>query len=136
MKIVAGNAATMICLKASPEDEVFILPYIKPEVEAGDIVNLAPYHFYMKTTSDESEDAFSGTTVPLEVEASDDTSKEVIGQSRARYGTPLKGVEVYMEQLFAPEPVKRQRKGTGKGGDKGEVKDSEGKSVPNEPVEG
>lgn len=120
VKIVAGNAATMICLKASPEDEAFILPYMKPEVEAGDIVNLAPYHFYMKTTSDESEDAFSGTTVPLDVVASENISKEVVGQSRARYGVPLKEVEAYMERLFAPEPVKKRGKRANKAGDKNE----------------
>src|SRR6266568_783723 len=71
VKIVAGDAATIICLKANPEDEDFILPYMKPEVEKGDIVNLAPYHFYMKITGDESEDAFSGQTVPLDVEESE-----------------------------------------------------------------
>ena len=64
---VVGNAHTIICLKASPDDEAFILPYMEPVVEKGDIVNLTPYHFFMKTTADESEDAFSGVTVPLDV---------------------------------------------------------------------
>lgn len=123
VKIVAGNAATIICLKASPEDEAFILPYMRPEVEAGDIVNLAPYHFYMKTTSDESEDAFSGTTVPLAAKPSDLTSEEVIAQSRMRYGTPLKEVEAYMEQLFAPEPAKKRGKRANK--DQPKVTDNE-----------
>ena len=35
--------------------------------DKGDIVNLAPYHFYMKVTGDEAEDTFSGETMPLDV---------------------------------------------------------------------
>jgi hypothetical protein len=100
VKIVAGNAATMICLKASPEDEAFILPYMKPEVEKGDIVNLAPYHFYMKVTGDDAEDAFSGQTVPLEVEESEKTRKAVVAHSRKQYAMPKANVEKRMEALF------------------------------------
>lgn len=106
VKIVAGNAHTMICLKANPEDETFILPYMKPEVEKGDIVNLAPYHFYMKVTGDESEDAFSGQTVPLDVEESNKVAKAVIAHSRKLYGMPRAAVERYLDKLFA-EPEKK-----------------------------
>ena len=108
IKNVAGNAATMICLKASPEDEAFILPYMKPEVEKGDIVNLAPYHFYMKVTGDEAEDAFSGQTVPLNVEESEKTRKAVIASSRKQYASPKAAVEKRMEVLFGDgAPVKQ-----------------------------
>jgi len=103
VKIVASNASTLICLKVGPEDEAFILPYMEPEVESGDIVNLAPYHFYMKTTADESEDAFSGVTVPLDVEESEKTAKAVVAQSRKQYGTPKAKAEKYMEKLFDAE---------------------------------
>ncbi len=103
VKIVASNASTLICLKVGPEDEAFILPYMKPEVEGGDIVNLAPYHFYMKTTADESEDAFSGVTVPLDVDESDKVREAVIAQSRKQYSTSKAEAEKYMEELFATE---------------------------------
>lgn len=106
LKIVAGNSHTMICLKASPEDEAFILPYMEPAVQKGDIVNLTPYHFFMKTTADESEDAFSGVTVPLEEKGSDKVAKAVVAYSRKRYGMPRVKVERRMEELF----------GDGKGG--------------------
>lgn len=43
---------------------------MKPEVDNGDIMNLVPYHFYMKVSGDVAEDAFSGITVPLELEGS------------------------------------------------------------------
>jgi hypothetical protein len=100
VKIVAGNAATIICLKASPEDEAFILPYMKPEVEKGDIVNLAPYRFYMKVSGDESEDAFSGQTVPLEVEGSEKIMKSAVTHSREQYAASKADVEKCMEALF------------------------------------
>jgi hypothetical protein len=83
LKVVAGNANTIICLKASPDDEKFILPFMEPEVEKGDIVNLPPYRFFMKLTNEKSENAFSGITVPLNVLPSDETKKEILEYSRA-----------------------------------------------------
>lgn len=103
VKVVASNASTIICLKVGPEDEAFILPYMKPEVESGNIVNLAPYHFYMKTTSDISEDAFSGMTVPLDVEGSSKTKDVVIAHSRKHYAMPKAKVEAYLRVLFGQE---------------------------------
>ena len=110
LKVVAGNAHTIISLKASPDDEAFILPFMKPVVERGDIVNLAPYHFFMKTTADESEDAFSGMTEPLEVEGSDTVRDEVIAYSQEQYGTPKKTVEAYMEELFTTDKQPKKPK--------------------------
>ncbi len=101
LKIVAGNAASIICLKASPDDEAFILPFMRPEVEKGDIVNLAPHHFFMKSTTDDSEDAFSGTTVPLDVKPSSKVREAVLAYSRKQYATPRKAVEAHMEALFS-----------------------------------
>lgn len=122
IKVVAGNAATMICLRANPEDEAFILPYMKPEVEKGDIVNLAPYHFYMKVATEDSEEAFSGQTVPLDIEESDEVQQAVISNSRKKFATTHVKVEEQMEALFsndADAPLKEkkrtvttQRKGT------------------------
>jgi hypothetical protein len=108
LRIVAGNAHAMICLKASPDDEAFILPFMAPEVKKGDIVNLTPHRFYMKTTADESEDAFSGRTVPLDVTGSESVANAVIASSRKQYGTPKCDVEAYLEKLFA-EPDRRRR---------------------------
>jgi hypothetical protein len=100
VKVIAGNAATIICLKANPEDEDFILPYMKPEVEKGDIINLAPYHFYMKVTGDESEDAFSGQTAPLDIEESDKVAKAVIANSRKRYAKAKSLIEKEIESIL------------------------------------
>lgn len=107
IKIVAGNAGTIICLKASPKDEEFILPHMRPEVEKGDIVNLAPYHFYMKVTGDEAEDAFSGQTIRPD-EDGEDYSDDVIAASREQYARPkaeiVKEIESLMGGATAAEP--------------------------------
>lgn len=107
IKIVAGNAGTVICLKASPQDEEFILPHMRPEVEKGDIVNLAPYHFYMKVTGDEAEDAFSGQTIRSD-EDGEDYSDDVIAASRKQFSRPksevVKEIEVLMGGSTAAEP--------------------------------
>ena len=100
LKIMAGNAHSIICLKASPDDEAFILPFMQPEVERGDIVNLAPHHFFMKTTADESEAAFSGTVIPLGVEQSDKVKNVVVAYSRKHYATPRATVENYLKELL------------------------------------
>jgi TraM recognition site of TraD and TraG len=122
VKLIAGNASTLICLKVSPEDEAFILPYMKTEVKMGDIINLAPYHFYMKTTSDASEDAFSGVTVPLDVESNDAIREAVVVQSRKRYGTAKTKVEAYMVELFSVDssaPMQEVRVTARRGRNKG-----------------
>ncbi len=106
-KVVAGNAGTVVAFRGSPEDEDFILPHMRPVVEKGDIVNLAPYHFYMKVTNDESEDAFSGQTIPLDVIGSAEARNKTIVYSRKKYGTPVKIVESHMESLFDSQMVKR-----------------------------
>ena len=116
LKVVAGNANTIICLKASPDDEKFILPFMEPEVEKGDIVNLAPYHFFMKVTNEHSENAFSGQTVPLDADSSEETKKEVMEFSRKHHAVPRKEVEEYLEKMFSgqveepskPKPKKKK----------------------------
>ena len=110
LKIVAGNSHTMICLKASPEDEAFILPYMEPAVGKGDIVNLTPYHFFMKTTADESEDAFSGVTVPVGLKGSGKIRETVIAESRKRYAISKTEIEQYMEKLFTGSETKKPQR--------------------------
>ena len=103
VKVIAGNAATVLCLKANPEDEDFILPYMKPEVEKGDIVNLAPYHFFMKITGDEAEDAFSGQTIQLNVAPDDNIKNSVLDNSRNKYATTKSAIEEQIKKIFINE---------------------------------
>jgi hypothetical protein len=98
VKVVTGNAGTIISLKVSPQDEAFLLPYMPPEVERGDIVNLPPYHFYMKVTGDVTEDAFSGQTI--QVEDREGVSEAVIEESRRRYTLPKETVTEQVNELM------------------------------------
>ena len=129
LKVVAGNANTIICLKASPDDENFILPFMEPEVEKGDIVNLAPYRFFMKLTNERSENAFSGQTVPLDIEPSEKIKADVIDYSRKHNATPRKEVEEYLDKLFTgrlettPTPKKPESKKPAKAQKKTEAKE-------------
>jgi Type IV secretion-system coupling protein DNA-binding domain len=106
LKTVAANVSSIICLKASPDDEAFILPFMQSEVEKGDIVNLAPHKFYMKTTHETSEDAFSGNVVPLDVEQSTKVKNAVLTYSRKHYATPRASVESYLKELLTTEKTK------------------------------
>jgi len=119
LKIVAGNANTIICLKASPDDESFILPFMAPEVAKGDIVNLAPYRFFAKTTTETSENAFSGQTVLLDIIGSDQIKDAVMESSRQHNATARAEVEEYLGKLFSgklnekpkdKEPAKKSAK--------------------------
>ena len=110
VKVIAGNAATIICLRANPEDEAFLLLYMKPEVEKGDIVNLAPYHFYMKVATEDSEEAFSGQTVPLDIEESEKVQKTVIANSRRKFAAARVKVEEQMEVLFGEDISTKEKK--------------------------
>jgi hypothetical protein len=66
-------------------------------------------------TGDESEDAFSGQTVPLDVEESEKVAKSVVANSRKQYAKPKVEVEKQMEKLFSenasdekPTPAKKE----------------------------
>ncbi len=112
---MAGNSHTIICLRASPGDEQFILPYMEPAVEKGNIVNLAPYHFYFKMTTDQSEFASSGMTVPLKQAESVALRNEILANSRAKYGTPRRDIEKYLDGIFSAKTkatkfIKKARK--------------------------
>jgi hypothetical protein len=108
LKVVAGNASTIICLKASPDDEKFILPFMEPAVSKGDIVNLPPFSFFMKMATDESEEAFSGRTVPLEVKADGNVRREVMERSREQWTKPREQVEEYLDGLFTGKTTARK----------------------------
>lgn len=100
VKVVTGNAGTIICLKVSPQDEAFLLPYMQPEVERGDIVNLPPYHFYMKVTGDETEDAFSGRTIQVESSNAEGVVKAAVDARRRRYALPKAIVTEQVNELM------------------------------------
>ena len=111
LETITGNANTIICLNASPTDEAFILPYMQPEVEKGEIVNLAPYQFFIKAKNEFSEDAFSGETIKLDVEENQKIKDAVITNTRKRYSLPRKEVEEYIQNLFEVKEVETVKTG-------------------------
>ena len=90
----------LISFRISPEDEAYLLPHMRPVVEKGDMVNLPPYKFYLKVTGQDSEDAFSGVTVPLDEISSEAVRKAATAFSQKQYGMPKYEIEAYMEKLF------------------------------------
>ncbi len=108
-KIVSGSSGTVIMLKDGPDDEAFMLPFFSPEVTKGDIVNLPPHHFFMKVTNEDSEDAFSGVTLPITEVGDESVRDEIIAYSRKHYGTPKAEVEKQLEKLFGVKTKKAQK---------------------------
>ena len=68
----------------------------------------------MKVTTDESEDAFSGKTVPVDIEISERTKDKVIAYTREHYATPRSQVDRYLEKLFADDTPKSKKTKKGK----------------------
>ncbi len=116
-KIVLSNSGTVIALKNGPDDERVLLPFLEPEVEKGEIINLAPHNFYMKVTNDQSEDAFSGQTILVEDQGSQKIADQIIENSRQNYALPRTQVEKHLNKLFGVETKpKRTTNGESKNG--------------------
>jgi hypothetical protein len=86
VNITLANTGTVICFRtANPEDERMILPQFRPYVEQGEIASLPSYHFYMRLGALNPEEPFSGVTVPVKIEYSQNRVDEVIESSRTLY---------------------------------------------------
>ncbi len=86
VNITLANTGTVICFRtANPEDERMILPQFQPYITQGEIASLPSYHFYMRLGALNPEEPFSGLTVPVHIEYSQNRVDEVIGSSRKLY---------------------------------------------------
>ncbi|MBI2325847.1 ATP-binding protein [Candidatus Collierbacteria bacterium] len=86
VNITLANTGTVICFRtANPEDERVILPQFRPYVEQGEIASLPSYHFYMRLGALNPEEPFSGSTIPVKIEYSQNRMNEVIESSRKLY---------------------------------------------------
>ncbi len=89
VNVTLANTGTVICFRtANPEDERMILPQFRPYIEQGEIANLPSYHFYMKLGALNPEEPFSGVTVPVHIEYSQNRINEVVESSRKLYAKP------------------------------------------------
>ncbi len=97
---VLSNSGNIIAFKNGPNDEHILLPFLEPEVEKGEIVNLPPHHFFIKVTNNDNEDAFSGETELLDIKGKEKTAKEIISYSRKHYATKKTEVEKQIARLL------------------------------------
>jgi hypothetical protein len=88
VNITLANTGTVICFRtANPEDERLILPQFKPYIKEGEIASLPSFNFYMKINAIESEEPFSGVTIPIEIVPNQERENEIIQESRNNYAT-------------------------------------------------
>ena len=71
-----------------------ILPQFRPYIEEGEIMNLPSHHFYMKLGALNPEEPFSGVTIPVHIEYSQNRINEVIESSRKLYAKKWKETPV------------------------------------------
>ncbi len=110
VNITLANTGTVICFRtANPEDERMILPQFRPYIEQGEIANLPSYHFYMRLGAMNPEEPFSGVTIPINIEYSQNRVDEVIESSRRLFAKEWKDVVVPVKSPSKVEekPVKR-----------------------------
>ena len=106
VNVTLANTGTVICFRtANPEDERMILPQFRPYIEQGEIANLPSYHFYMKLGALNPEEPFSGVTIPVHIEYSQNRINKVIASSRKLYAKPYKTERsVSVTKVVTPKP--------------------------------
>jgi hypothetical protein len=92
VNVTLANTGTVVCFRtANPEDERMILPQFRPYIEQGEIASLPSYHFYMRLGALNPEEPFSGVTVPVKIEYSQNRIKEIVESSRKLYAKKYTG---------------------------------------------
>lgn len=84
--IILANAGTVVSFRsANPIDEDLLLRQFAPTVKKGDISSLPAFHFYMKISVMNSQDTFSGETVPVSISLDKTKIDNMIQASRKHY---------------------------------------------------
>lgn len=100
VNVTLANTGTVICFRtANPEDERVILPQFRPYVEQGEIASLPSYHFYMRLGALNPEEPFSGVTIPIHIEYSQNRVSEVIESSRKFYAKKYTGITESLPEI-------------------------------------
>ncbi len=112
VKVILANTGSIICFRTgSPLDEEFILPFFAPQVERGEISNLAPYNFYMKINNDTPQDSFSGETIYTPNIVNESVINRIKSLSRKKYAMAKLQVEQEIQQdFFAVFTQKKKQK--------------------------
>ena len=89
--IILANVGTVICFRTSnPADEQLMLPLFRPYIEAGEIMNLPSFNFYMRIATIKPQEPFSGETLLLPTKGDPEVAQRVIAASRVNYATVYK----------------------------------------------
>jgi hypothetical protein len=84
--VILANAGTVISFRSgNPTDERILLPLFRPYLQEGDIANLSSRNFYIRISAVTTQKPFSGETLLIEGDGSEEMRKRVIQLSRERY---------------------------------------------------
>jgi len=109
VNVTLANTGTVICFRtANPEDERMILPQFLPYIEQGEIASLPSYHFYMRLGALDPAEPFSGMTIPVHIEYSQNRIDEVIESSRKLYTKSYKVEEIVSKKSIKTVSVSSQ----------------------------
>jgi hypothetical protein len=103
LKVIAGNAGTIISFAGSPDDEAFLQPFMAPVVKPGDILDLPPHHFLIKAKDIPSADAFTGVTASMEdfpEDYSQERADNLLALSNRTYGVNRGLLDGYFKTQF------------------------------------
>ncbi len=97
--IILANVGTVICFRTSnPADEQLLLPLFRPYIDAGEIMNLPSFNFYMRISTLTPQEPFSGETLLLQTKGDPKAVNHVIVASRANYATAYKPKTLKLKQ--------------------------------------
>lgn len=86
VEVILANTGVVVTFRtASPVDEETMLAQFAPFVKPGDISNLPRHHFYMRLSSLQAEDPFSGVTIPISSDKNEELVNRLIEFSRTNY---------------------------------------------------
>lgn len=84
--ILLANVGNIICFRTSSEiDARLIGPIFEPYLNKLDFINLEPYKFYMRLSSELTNEPLSGETIKIKSKSNVKTCKKVIESSRSNY---------------------------------------------------
>jgi hypothetical protein len=103
---ILDNAGTIVCFRTgNPADEELMLHQFKGYVEEGEITHLPSFNFYMRIAAGKAQEAFSGTTVVMENEGSEEIAEAAKELSRHDYAIPYKPpTKPVHTKIVAPVP--------------------------------
>lgn len=105
LNTILDNVGTVVAFRSkSKPTEDLLLHQFSPRIVQGDIPNLPRYHFYIKITANEPQEATSGETLLLGDSGSGTAAEHAIAVSRERYTTPYEdeGPEEHDEDVAPP----------------------------------